>query len=201
MDASPRGPVREDSRGRPVSRGPSGSRINASFVPGVALAGAAFLGAILLIVADLSTLYEVKAGAKDPAAVVKTTSGHAQHSFALVVLGIAALAMAYGATRRGSRPAMAALLTVGVVALVIALVGDLPDATSSGAYGKNFADARAVRGSGFYLETLGAFLLLIAGSAGLFLSSPNRRPARPRRERPPRRDTEPPQPDAEPPPA
>ena len=175
--------------------------MNPSFLLGAALGGAAFVGAILLIVADFSTLYEIKAGKTDPAAVVKTTSGHAQHSFALVLLGIAALLMAYGATRRGSRPAMAALLTVGVVALVIALVGDLPDATSSGTFGRNFADARAVRGSGFYLETIGAFLLVIAGSAGLFLSSPTRRPTRPRRERPPRGDSEPPQPDAEPPPA
>ena len=190
MDASPREPVREDSRARRVFRGPGGPSFDASFVLSAALAAAAFVGAILLVVAEFSTVYEIKAGRADPAAVVKTATGHAQHSFALLVLGLAALVMAYGAARRGSRPAMAAILAVGVVALLIALVGDLPDATSTGTYGHNFEDARAVRGTGFYLETLGGFLLVIAGSAGLYLSSPGRRPAP--RERRPRPDAAPP---------
>jgi hypothetical protein len=92
---------------------------------------------------------------------------------------------------------MAALIAIGLVALVIMLVVDLPDIHKTGDIGQLYKPASASESSGFYLETLGAFLLLIAGSAGLFLSSPNRRPARPRRERPPR----PPEPDAEPPPA
>jgi MFS superfamily sulfate permease-like transporter len=158
--------------------------MDATFLLGAALAAGAFLGGILLIVAEFSTLYEVKAGAGNPAAVVRSTSGHDQHSYALVLLGLGALVMAYGATRRGSRPAMAALIAVGVVTLCIALIGDLPDATSTGVVGRNFEDARAVRGAGFYLETLGSFLLIIAGSAGLFLSSPGRRPTRERRPRP-----------------
>ena len=197
MDASPRGPVREDSRGKRVSRGPLGSRMNASFVLGAALAGAAFAGAILLIVADLSTLIAVKT----VTVTVKNISGGSHHSYALLILGVFALPMAYGATRRGSRPAMAALIAIGMVALVIMLVVDLPDIHKTGDIGQLYKPASASESSGFYLETLGAFLLLIAGSAGLFLSSPSRRPARPRRERPPRRDSEPPRPDAEPPPA
>jgi hypothetical protein len=197
MDASPREPVPEDSRGRRVSRGPSGPRMNTSFVLGAALAGAAFVGAILLIVADLSTLIEIRVltVAKD------SISGGSHHSYALLILGIFALPMAYGATRGDSRPAMAALAAIGVVALVIMLAVDLPDIHKTGVIGQRFTDASASPKAGFYLETLGAFLLIIAGSAGLFLSSPNRRPARPRRERPPRPDAEPPQPDAEPPPA
>jgi hypothetical protein len=184
MVAQPREPVREDSRARRISRGVPRPAIDPSFAVGAALAAAAFIGAILLIWAEFSTLYEIKAGKADPAAVVKSTTGHAQHSFALLVLGLAALLMAYGATRRGSRPAMAALLAVGVVTLCIALIGDLPDATSTGVFGRNFEDARAVRGAGFYLETLGAFLLVIAGSAGLFLSNPGRRSGPERRPRP-----------------
>jgi hypothetical protein len=171
--------------------------MNASFLLGAALAGAAFLGAILLIVADLSTLIEIKV-----LTVAKSSiSGGSHHSYALLILGIFALPMAYGATRGASRPAMAALAAIGLVALVIMLAVDLPDIHKTGVIGQRFTDASASPKTGFYLETLGAFLLLIAGSAGLFLSSPTRRPARPRRQRPPRRDTEPPQPDAEPPPA
>jgi hypothetical protein len=171
--------------------------MNASFVLGAALAGAAFLGAILLIVADLSTLIAVKT----VSVTIKNISGGSHHSYALLILGVFALPMAYGATRRGSLPAMAALIAVGLVALLIMLVVDLPDIHKTGDIGQLYKPASASESSGFYLETLGAFLLLIAGSAGLFLSSPSRRPSRQRRERPPRRDTEPPQPDAEPPPA
>jgi hypothetical protein len=171
--------------------------MNASFLLGTALAGAAFAGAILLIAADLSTLIEIKVltVSKD------SISGGSHHSYALLVLGLFALPMAYGATRGGSRPAMAALAAIGLGALVIMLAVDLPDIHRTGVIGQRFTDASASPKTGFYLETLGAFLLLIAGSAGLFLSSPGRRPTRPRRERPPRRDTEPPRPDAEPPPA
>jgi hypothetical protein len=197
MDASPREPVREDSRGRRVSSGPSGPRMNTSFVLGMALAGAAFVGAILLIVADLSTLIAVKT----VTVTIKNISGGSHHSYALLILGLFALPMAYGATRRGSRPAMAALIAIGLVALAIMLVVDLPDIHKTGEIGQLYKPASASQSSGLYLETLGAFLLLIAGSAGLFLSSPGRRPSRPRRERPPRQDTEPPQPEAEPPPA
>jgi hypothetical protein len=169
------------SRGLPRPSFPRG--IDPARAVGIGLSIAAFVGAILLVVAEFSTLYEIKAGKADPAAVVKSTTGHAQHSFALLVLGLAAAVMAYGAARRGSRPAMAALLAIGVVTLCIALIGDLPDATSTGVFGRNFEDARAVRGAGFYLETLGAFLLVIAGSAGLFLSSPGRRGGREPRPR------------------
>ena len=112
MDASPREPVREDSRGKRASRAGSGAGsgpgINRSSVLGAALAGAAFVGAILLIVADLSTLIEIKVltVSKD------SISGGSHHSYALLILGIFALPMAYGATRGGSRPAMAALATL-----------------------------------------------------------------------------------------
>jgi len=196
MDASPRGPVREDSRGTRVSRGLSGPWMGASSVLGAALAGTAFVGALLLIVADLSTLIEIKV-----LTVAKSSiSGGSHHSYALLILGIFALPMAWGAARGGSRPAMAALAAIGLVALVIMLAVDLPDIHKTGVIGQRFTDASASPKSGFYLETLGAFLLLIAGSAWLFLSNP-RRPARPSREQRRRPDAESPQPEAEPPPA
>ncbi len=173
---------------RARSGGGSGRGIDRSFLLGAALGGAAFVGAILLIVADLSTLIEIRVltVSKD------SISGGSHHSYALLILGIFALPMAYGATRGGSRPAMAALVAIGVVALVIMLAVDLPDIHRTGVIGQRFTDASASPKAGFYLETLAAFLLLIAGSAGLFLSSPGRRPAAPRRERPPRPDAAPP---------
>jgi hypothetical protein len=183
MDASPREPVREDSRGKRASRAGSGAGsgplIDRSFALGAALAGAAFVGAILLIVADLSTLIQIRVltVSKD------TISGGSHHAYALLILGIFALPMAYGATRGASRPAMAALAVIGLVALVIMLAVDLPDIHKTGVIGQRFTDAAASPKNGFYLETLGAFLLLIAGSAWLVLSAPGR-PARRGRSRP-----------------
>jgi hypothetical protein len=185
LDASAREPVREDSRGSRASRGgfrlrPPGE-IDASALP----IAAAFAGAILLIVADLSTLIQIRVltVSKD------TISGGSHHAYALLILGIFALPMAYGATRGASRPAMAALAVIGLVALVIMLAVDLPDIHKTGVIGQRFTDASASPRIGFYLETVGAFLLLLSGSAGLFLSAPSRQ-ARPRPR--PRPDAEPP---------
>jgi hypothetical protein len=189
LDASAREPVREDSRGSRASRGrfrlrrPRG--IDASSLLGAALVAAAFAGAILLIVADLSTLIQIRV-----LTVTKDTiSGGSHHAYALLILGIFALPMAYGATRGRSRPALAALAVIGLVALVIMLAVDLPDIHKTGVIGQRFTDASASPRIGFYLETVGAFLLLLSGSAGLFLSAPSR----PARSRPrPRPDAEPP---------
>ena len=165
--------------------------IDSSSALGGALAAAAFVGAILLIVADLSTLIEIKVLTVSKQSI----SGGSHHAYALLILGIFALPMAYGATRGGSRPAMAALAAVGVVALVIMLAVDLPDIHKTGVIGQRFTDASASPKICFYLETLCGFLLLIAGSAGLMLSSPTRSAdSRPRRPRPP--DTAPPPPSA-----
>ena len=164
--------------------------IDSSSALGGALAAAAFVGAILLIVADLSTLIEIKVLTVSKQSI----SGGSHHAYALLILGIFALPMAYGATRGGSRPAMAALAAVGVVALVIMLAVDLPDIHKTGVIGQRFTDASASPKAGFYLETLGGFLLLIAGSAGLILSSPTRSAGSPPRPRPP--DTAPPPPSA-----
>jgi hypothetical protein len=138
--------------------------------------GAALAGAVLLIVSDFSTLVEIK--------VITVTkeqfSGHEQHSWAMVILGVAAIPMAYGAARRRARPAMLGLVLLGTVALLIALIGDLPDTRSTGVIGERYEEAAAQAGTGFFLETAGAVLLLVAGVGGLMLLSsqpPAREPA------------------------
>jgi hypothetical protein len=119
--------------------------MNASFVLGAGLAGAAFAGAILLILADLSTLIEIKVLTVSKESI----SGGSHHSYALLILGIFALPMAYGATRGDSRPAMAALAAIGLVALVIMLAVDLPDIHKTGVIGQRFTDASASPKTGF----------------------------------------------------
>ena len=85
--------------------------------------------------------------------------------------------MAVGAWR-GARPAMAAIAVAGIAALLIALVGDLPDVHKTGVIGQLYDNARANPKTGYYLETLGGVLLLLAGG-GLLLLGADRAP-RPR---------------------
>ena len=138
----------------------------------IGVLAAGLLGAALLILADFSTLVEIK--------VITVTkerlTGHDQHSWAMVILGVAAIPMAFGAARRRARPAMLGLVLLGVVALLIALIGDLPDTRSTGVIGERYEEAAAQAGTGFFLETAGAVLLIVAGVGGLMLLSPSRQP-------------------------
>ena len=158
------------------SRGPGASRGGVPVPPALwrALALAAFVGAILLVVADFTTLFEARG-----VGFSRHVPGHRNHSYAMVVIGGVALVMALLAMRSQSRSALAALAMLGLVAIVIALGFDLPDATGIATL-RSFQDARLAPRTGFYLETLGAALVAVAAVGGLLLASPSRdrRPAR-----------------------
>jgi hypothetical protein len=167
-EAAP-GTTRQDSRKQRASR----PVLSGSDALGLALAVAAFAGAVLLVLSDFMTLFDVHtaAGVTVPDGIVK---GHENHSFAMVLLGVAALPMAYGATVGGSRPAMAGLAALGAIAVIVALAFDLPDATGTNTLARTFENATGTPKTGFYMETLGAVLLVVAGGGGLVLSAPGR---------------------------
>lgn len=177
MSAATPGTREQDSRNQPDSR----TVVPWSDVLMLALVGAGFLGAVLLVLSDFLTLFEVQtaAGVTVPDGSIK---GHENHSFAMVLLGVAALPMAYGATAGGSRPAMTGLAALGLIAIVVALAFDLPDATGTNTLARTFESATGHPKLGFYVETLGAVLLLVSGAGRLILTAParERRP----RERP-----------------
>jgi hypothetical protein len=125
-----------------------------------------FAGAAMLVAADLTTLIEIRV----LTVVQDELSGGDQHAYAMVVLGVAALPLAWGAARRGARPAMLGLALVGLAAALIALIGDLPDLDETGVIGERYEEAAASPGPGFYLETAGAALLLLVGGGALFLT-------------------------------
>jgi hypothetical protein len=164
------------------SKGNSGSWADSGAHPAVraALVGVAAIGALLLIVSDFQTLYSITVGT----VVKKTVVGHSQHSFALLLIGLAALALtAASVVGSRSRAAMAAVALLGLVALLIALIGDLPDVNSTGLIGQLYAEASASAKIGFYMETLGAVALIFSGVSMLFLSSSPVKPGRVRRSR------------------
>jgi hypothetical protein len=138
-----------------------------------AVLGSALLGALMLVVAEFTTLYTVNAATSS--VPIKTVSTGSHDAYALIPIALLAALLAYGAAVRGSRPALVALGVVGVATLLIALIGDLPDARATGVVGSpttHFANASSSPSAGLYLETIGAVLLIIGSGCGLLLSRP-----------------------------
>jgi hypothetical protein len=152
------------SKGHPGLLGASG-RVGATRWVLIAVAVA---GASVLIVSDFLTLYEVKV----LTVVKRSVAGHDQHSFGMALIGLAALAMAVGVARSRARSAMAAVAALGIAALLIALLVDLPDVNSTGLIGQLYESAAAGPKAGFYLETLGAVALIFSGISMLALGAP-----------------------------
>ncbi len=95
-------------------------------------------------------------------------SGFERHGGALILLGVATAAMAVGAGLGGSRPAALALVAIGAVVILIALLLDLPKTDEVGLL-SNFAGARGEKGSGFWLELVGGILAALTGITALLL--------------------------------
>ena len=167
MNATPPEANTDASRGSPAFRGArDGPVIPLSrFV----LAGG-LLGAALLIAAEFSPLYRETSAASRVA--LHTVRSGSHNDYALIPIGLLAGVLAVTAGRFGNRSALLGLVALGVAAALVALLGDLPDATASGLVGSTavgYARARNVPDAGLYLETLGAALLLVVGGAGLTL--------------------------------
>lgn len=99
-------------------------------------------------------------------------SGYERHSIAFVLLGLIALAMAFGAGPARSRGAAWALVVVGAVAVLVALLSDLPVTNDTGAIGRDFEGATAGAGTGLWLELIGGVLALAAGGLRLLAPRP-----------------------------
>jgi Na+/H+ antiporter NhaB len=128
------------------------------------------VGAILMVVSEFTTLRSVSvvtascddlAQAADRGACI--TKGHEEHAYALVLMGIVAVLMAWGAAIGRSRPAALALVGIGVAVLVIAFATDVPDIHKTGVIGERFDSAKAGPGPGLWLEIAGGALVLAAG--------------------------------------
>src|SRR5436305_11486350 len=148
-----------------------------------AVLGCGLLGAVLLCLAEFTTLYTISSTTSSVALQSVSTGSH--DAYALIPIALVAGALAYGASVMGSRPALLALGVLGIATLLIALVGDLPDARATGTIGSSsthFSSAAASPKVGLYLETVGAIALVIASGCGLLLGSTGSRAASPASE-------------------
>jgi hypothetical protein len=136
------------------------------------------IGATLLVVAEFTPLLTVHSTAYG--APVQTEGTGAHQSYALIPVAVLAAVLTIVAVRSRSRAALLAVGVLGLVALGIALLGDLPDAQATGFVGNPQAltPASSSPSTGLYLETLGAIVLLITAGAGLLMPAhPRQRPS------------------------
>jgi hypothetical protein len=124
-------------------------------------------GALALVVAELLTLREIRTAAVVPAG--GTVTGGSHHHYALALIGLAMLPMAFGAGVRGARPAAVALLVLSLVAAYVVLVVDRPSLDDTGLLGRTYELAEARPGAGFYVESLGVALALVGAVGALVL--------------------------------
>jgi hypothetical protein len=146
------------------------------FVNARRLAAALALAAVvLLVIAELTTVFEVTVGSLE--VVKRSSTGGENHGYGLLIIAVVAAAMTLAALRGGRAPAVA-LVALGAAALVIALAIDLPDTRASGQLPEALAyeDAQARAGTGFGLELAGGGLLVAAGGLLVALGG-GRKPA------------------------
>ncbi|HLJ01804.1 MAG TPA: hypothetical protein VKT31_00110 [Solirubrobacteraceae bacterium] len=138
----------------------------------------ALVGAGLEVAAEFSRLYSVQLITYG--SPIQTVSAGAHNSYALIPLALLVWALCLGPARTGAHGAVlaafAALTTLGLLALGIALIGDRPDAHAHGLT-SHYVLAATKPGPGLYLETLGAILVLAGGGLGVLQTLANARTA------------------------
>ena len=137
----------------------------------------AAIGALLVLVAQFIPLYHVHVPTSS--APIKTVGTGANHGWAPVPIALVCFALAAAVYRHGNRTALLGLAVLGVATLLIALLGDLPDAHATGLIGSSanqYVQGVSSPSAGLYLETLGAVLLLVSGGVGFLMlgSAPSR---------------------------
>lgn len=161
MSGALHGAEGDDSKGPNAARASGGVLLTLRLV----LAVLGLAGAVLLVVASFSTVIEITVGTTSKVVDTDTAqSGWDRHGPALVLLGLLALWLLF-AGLRGARIALTGLAVVGVAALAIAWAWDRPHVHDTGSVGDVYAEASADPGTGYYLETLGGALLLLAGGS------------------------------------
>jgi hypothetical protein len=126
---------------------------------------------VLLVISEFLDLFRVHT---ELAVIDRQTSGD-HHSYALLLVGVAVIGAALLARSGEAWPPAAAVTALGALALAIALLGDLPDATSSGLTAQ-FENAETDPATGFWMELAGAAAAFGGGAAMTILLRQQARP-------------------------
>ncbi len=150
---------------RIASRPEARSEYSRGFPARIAVPAGALAGAALLCAAEFMPLLRLRAGVRS--SIVATVGTGSHHDYALLPIALLVAALADG-VRRASRAAVVAIGLLGVLALGIAVLADLPAVHARGLVlvaGRPVL-ASAVPAAGFYLETLGAVVLVLTAGLG-----------------------------------
>jgi hypothetical protein len=121
--------------------------------------------AAVLIASEFMTTFEFT---PPGAEALAEQSASDRHHYAPVVLAIFAIVALVIAVANGSKPAATAVAACGIIALLIFLLVDVPDAGNVGTLDdarQTFATAEAVPQAGFWPQLIGALGLAISGTA------------------------------------
>lgn len=124
------------------------------------------VGAIALAASEFMIAFEFTPPGGE---ALREVSGGDRHGFSNVILAFAAITVMVIAIATGSQPAAYAVAALGVVALLLFLVVDLPDVGQRGNLRdplRDLATAEAVPQNGFWMQAIGAVALAVGG--GLF---------------------------------
>ncbi len=133
------------------------------------LMSAGLAGAVVLAVSQFLNLYGTHIRSRH--LLVATATAGSEHAYALLPVAVVAAVLAYGVWRVGSRPALLGLGLLGLAALLIALLHDLPYAHRQGLWNLGGRYVLAINRPevGLYAETAGALLLLLTFVSGFVL--------------------------------
>jgi uncharacterized membrane protein len=129
------------------------------------LAVGCFAAAVLLGASELMDTFHLTPPGGE---ALQASQAIDRHHGAILVLAVAAIVALAVAVMTGSKPAAVAVAVCGVIALLIFLVNDLPDANKIGTLDdarESFVDAKAMPQEGFWFMLAGALLLSLCGTA------------------------------------
>jgi amino acid transporter len=156
------------SERRRKARSARGSRIpRAEYVLPLTI----LLAAVLLGISQFMTIFDFTPPGAEP---LRSQLATDQHGYALLLLAICTVVAMIWAMVSGLRPAAIATAAFGLVALLLFLVLDLPDAGKLGDLEdptRGLASARAEPQSGFWLEAVSSVVLGLAAVVFATLNS------------------------------
>jgi hypothetical protein len=120
----------------------------------------ALAGGGLLVLSEFLDLYRIEAAGVP----VKSQGGGEQHSYGLLVLGLAVIGAVFLARSTEQWPPAAGIVALALIALGVALFGDLPDASRSDLV-RGARPAHASAAIGLWVELAGTVAALAGGVA------------------------------------
>ncbi len=148
---------------------------------------ACIAAALALLASEFMTTFELTGADLPSSNTPCTLEAASRHHFALGVLAIFAIVATVVAVMSGSKPAAIGVAVAGVLAVLLFLVIDLPDANSVGTLPDScttepgsLLDGKALPRAGFWLELVGSVALALSGLILATLTPPQLAALRPR---------------------